>query len=109
MLLFISMAKIKLHEGQTLENHPGLSYKELEEQGYNPEIHPWYVVNRQKTLKAAEEAARALKWKEALEAGIVDASAYLREEERRAGTLPAPELTLDAQGQVVLPTEVSQR
>ena len=109
MLLFISMAEIKLHKGQTLEDHPGLSYEELKRQGYTPENHPWYEVNREKAKKAADEAARALKWKNALEAGIIDASDYLREQERQAGTLPAPELTLDAQGQVVLPTEVSQR
>jgi hypothetical protein len=65
--------------------------------------------SKEKAKKAADEAARALKWKNALEAGIIDASDYLREQERQAGTLPAPELTLDAQGQVVLPTEVSQR
>ena len=109
MLLFISMAKIKLHEGQTLENHPGLSYQELEEQGYIPENHPWYVVNRQKKMKAAEESARALKWEAALKAGIIDASDYLREQERRAGTLPPPELAVDARGDVVLPSEVPRR
>lgn len=103
------MAKIKLQEGQTLENHPGLSYKELEEQGYIPENHPWYVVNRQKEMKAAEEAARALKWEAALKDGIIDASDYLREQKRQARTLPPPELTIDARGEVVLPSEMPTR
>jgi len=107
--MFISMAKIKLYEGQTLEDHPGLSYEELKRQGYTPENHPWYEVNRQKEMKAAEEAARALKWKVALNAGTVDASDYLREQERRAGTLPPPELTIDARGEVVLPSEMPTR
>lgn len=103
------MAKIKLHEGQTLENHPGLSYEELKRQGYIPENHPWYVVNRQREKKAAEEAARALKWKDALKAGIIDASDYLREQGRQAGTLPSQELTVDARGEVVLPSETPTR